>query len=205
MTVVTFSKTAVHAHIRIRMSALLKMNIKPTSSKAQLIGEIFHVPFVPQRRPVQPCCEQSYRSFMGTLACSEVQMFSAYIAVHAQSWRCAVAKPWVMHSRQFIMQRKQGRSSNGEDTHNHTSNNTRIHANHIREYLLYTYNKFSSWLQRHGSIFQTGGGEREAFTCISRYLMNAHSIFIGRKIQAIHSPQNQTYNLPSRSDDWTWG
>ena len=47
--------------------------------------------------------------------------------------------------------------------------------------------------------------EREAFTCISRHLMNAHSIFIGRKIQAIHSPQNQTYNLPSRSDDWTWG
>ena len=132
-------------------------------------------------------------------------MFSAHIAVHAQSWRCAVAKPWGMHSRQFIMQRKQGRSSNGEDTHNHTSNNTRIHANHIIEYLSYTYNKFSSWLQRHGSIFQTGGGEREAFTCISHHLMNAHSTFIGRKIQAIHSLQNQTYNLPSRLDDWTWG
>ena len=47
MTVVMFGKTAVHAHIIIKMPVLLKMNIKPTSSKAQLIGEIFHVPFVP--------------------------------------------------------------------------------------------------------------------------------------------------------------
>ena len=41
MTVVTFGKTAVHAHIRIKMSVLLKMNIKPTSSKAQQVGEFF--------------------------------------------------------------------------------------------------------------------------------------------------------------------
>jgi len=46
MTVVEFSKTAVHAHIRIKISVLLKMNIKPTSSKAQQVGEFFHVPFV---------------------------------------------------------------------------------------------------------------------------------------------------------------
>ena len=38
MTVVMFGKTAVHAHIIIKMSVLLKMNIKPTSSNAQLVG-----------------------------------------------------------------------------------------------------------------------------------------------------------------------
>ena len=47
MTVVTFGKTAVHAHIRIKMSVLLKMNMKPTSSKAQQVGEFLSRTFRP--------------------------------------------------------------------------------------------------------------------------------------------------------------
>ena len=35
------------AHIRIKTSVLLKMNIKPTSSKAQLVGQFIDAPFVP--------------------------------------------------------------------------------------------------------------------------------------------------------------
>ena len=70
-----FGKTAVHAHIIIKMSVLLKMNIKPTSSNAQLVGYIFHLTFVVQRQPLRSRCRPSYQSLMGTLACSEVQMF----------------------------------------------------------------------------------------------------------------------------------
>ena len=47
MTVVTFGKTAVYAHIRIKMSVLLKMNMKPTSSKAQQVGEFLSRTFRP--------------------------------------------------------------------------------------------------------------------------------------------------------------
>ena len=47
MTVVTFGKTAVHAHIRIKMSVLLKMNMKPTSSKAQQVVEFLSRTFRP--------------------------------------------------------------------------------------------------------------------------------------------------------------
>ena len=38
MTVVRFGETALNAHTRIEQSILLKMNIKPTSSKAQQVG-----------------------------------------------------------------------------------------------------------------------------------------------------------------------
>ena len=46
------------------------------------------------------------------------------------------------------MQGKQGQVSNGEDSYNHTSNKTRIHANHIKGY-------FSS-MDRHTVTFHHG-------------------------------------------------
>ena len=78
-------------------------------------------------------------------------------------------------------------------------------VNHIREYLSQVYNKYLSCIKTYRSIFQTGGGEREAFTWISRFSTILHSIFIGRKIQGYHSHRNQKYNLHSRSNGCTWG